>query len=222
MPHIQQKKSSKQKNIQTKKKTAQELVTQLIKFKENSVPYNMGYTEDITPNNWWSCIDDPPNHLKYLAKKLFSIIPHSASCERIWSICGWIYGNDRTNLSIHHIEGMVKIHNWYISNMSDELKYINELISEEEMMELYQRSQVLDHEDNNNFEEDIEEDDNNEYIDNNLEVFVIIEPHQFHNNNILEETNEDEESDEENDESEEEYDPRQLASELIAKFNSGN
>ena len=132
MPQVSQKKK------QNKLYTARELVAQMIKFKENQSPYNMDYIDEInTPMSWWSCIDDSPNHLKRLAKKLFSIVPHSASCERIWSICGWMYGDRRTNLSMHHLEGMSKIHNWYLSNMKDELKIVGESLSEQEILELF-------------------------------------------------------------------------------------
>jgi hypothetical protein len=34
------------------------------------------------------CEPSPP-YLQLLAIKLFSIIPHAASCEQVWSICGW-------------------------------------------------------------------------------------------------------------------------------------
>ena len=141
MPQVSQKKK------QNKLYTARELVAQMIKFKENQSPYNMDYIDEInTPMSWWSCIDDSPNHLKCLAKKLFSIVPHSASCERIWSICGWMYGDRRTNLSMHHLEGMSKIHNWYLSNMKDELKIVGESLSEQEILELFQQTQELEEE----------------------------------------------------------------------------
>lgn len=66
------------------------------------------------------CTPTPP-YLQLLAMKLFSIVPHAASCERIWSICGWMVGKRRTRLSVSNLEAMTKIHSYYIANGKSEL-----------------------------------------------------------------------------------------------------
>ncbi|GBB93185.1 hypothetical protein RclHR1_21280001 [Rhizophagus clarus] len=42
-------------------------------------------------------------YLQGLAIKLFSVSPHAANCERIWSICGWIHGIQKSEKEIQQI-----------------------------------------------------------------------------------------------------------------------
>ena len=62
-----------------------------------------------------------PLYIQLLVKKLFSIVSHAANCERIWSICGWMTGKRRTQLSVENLEAMSKIHSYYITNSKSEL-----------------------------------------------------------------------------------------------------
>ena len=59
--------------------------------------------------------------MQLLAIKLFSIIPHAASCERIWSICGWVVRKRRTRLLTSNLEAIAKIHSYYIADSKSEL-----------------------------------------------------------------------------------------------------
>src|SRR6266498_3994586 len=110
------------KHNHSKKKFAQILFAQIGEFHLQSTPYNSPYTSQIsTPLNWWKmCVPKPP-YLQLLAIKLFSVVPHAASCERIWSICGWMVGKRRTQLSVSNLEAMTKIHSYYIANGKSEL-----------------------------------------------------------------------------------------------------
>ncbi|CAG8783232.1 18137_t:CDS:2, partial [Gigaspora rosea] len=62
------------------KLSAQTLISQIIKFRENQFPYKIGYDSQLmTPFMWWSFVEDKFDNLKILAKKIFAITPHSAS-----------------------------------------------------------------------------------------------------------------------------------------------
>jgi hypothetical protein len=155
-----------------------------------------------------------------LAIKLFSITPHSASCERIFSSLGWFFGKRQQRLNIKTLQSMAKIHRYSLSNMKTSVGHLNEIYKEEELHNLL-------FEVNNNLEEDIENEDtdNNfnqvnelEYVNNNeseenlnieesvnLGPWIVIEVGQ-----IPEITNEINSSDEE----EEDFDPKVLAKEI--------
>ena len=79
-----------------KKQSTGELYAQIRKYRLDQKPYNKSYspTKD-TPLNWWLTMNDGGNQLSRLAIKLFSVTPHSASCERIFSSLGWFFGKRR-------------------------------------------------------------------------------------------------------------------------------
>ena len=88
---------------------------------------------------------------------IFSITPHSASCERLFSSLGWMFGKKRTNLNVQTIESMAKIYHHTLS--THDQKSLNHIgtISNDDI------KQMLD----NVFEEgDLfnEDDDNDELI----------------------------------------------------------
>ncbi|CAG8832362.1 45728_t:CDS:2, partial [Gigaspora margarita] len=59
--------------------------------------------------NWISLEDSFPKNEDYivqLALKLFSIIPHTAGVEHVWSRLGWLYGKRRNRLGLHKIKNM--------------------------------------------------------------------------------------------------------------------
>ena len=106
----------------SKKQSAKMLLAQIGEFHLCSAPYKAPYTSQInTPLSWWKVCTPTPPYLQLLAKKIFSIIPHAASCERIWSICGWIVGKRRTRLLTDNLEAITKIHSYYIANSKSEL-----------------------------------------------------------------------------------------------------
>ena len=86
----------------------------MLNYKAEQGTYNIPFIKTlVTPRTqWMSCKDQPP-HLKDLALKMFAITPHSASCERMFSVLGQLYGKRRTNLDIDTIKSMAKIHHFY-------------------------------------------------------------------------------------------------------------
>jgi hypothetical protein len=87
------------KNKHTKKKSGEVLMAQLRDYHTHQSPYNASHIFDIdTPIKWWQTCEVKPPYLQQLAIKLFSVSPHAASCERNWSVCGWIHGTRHTKI----------------------------------------------------------------------------------------------------------------------------
>ncbi|GBB87817.1 hypothetical protein RclHR1_01430026 [Rhizophagus clarus] len=88
-----------------------ESMHQMKKYCKREEPFDikMGATE--TPCTWWFSIEDSfpkdEDYLVQLALKLFSITPHAAGCERVWSSLGWLYGKRQTRLGLDKIENTV-------------------------------------------------------------------------------------------------------------------
>lgn len=135
----------------SKKQSAETLLAQLGEFYLQAVPYNTPYASQInTPLSWWKmCIPSPP-YLQLLAIKLFSIVPHAASCERIWSICGWMIGKRRTRLSVENVEAMSKIHSYYIANNKSELPNFSKDRTVEEIYAILNDAHLYDDDECNN------------------------------------------------------------------------
>src|SRR6185369_3022569 len=90
------------------KQTAREiLMAQLRDYHIKKSPYDTSYITNFdTPCTWWNTCETDPPYLKSLAIKLFSVSPHAASCERVWSICGWIYGKRCVRLSVENLDAI--------------------------------------------------------------------------------------------------------------------
>jgi hAT family C-terminal dimerisation region len=159
------------------KNSCSELISQLRIYKLKEAPYNLSYLEGSdTPLKWWNTCFSTQNQLQQLAIQLFSITPHAASCERIWSSIGWIYGKRRTQLSVQTVESLTKIYRFYMSNVKKELRNYQTSISENEIIELVNKSL------SDTYEEPTEE--NEAIILSNLNKIEPIE--RFDNNEILE------------------------------------
>ena len=72
-------------------------------------------------------------YLQTIALKLFSIVPHSANCERIFSVLRWFYGQRQTRLDPSRVSKMAKIHSYYITNAKNQLEYYGNLLSDSEI-----------------------------------------------------------------------------------------
>jgi len=135
------------------KNSCSELIAQLRNYKLHESPYNTPYLEGTdTPLKWWNTCFATQSQLQNFAIKLFSITPHAASCERIWSSVGWIYGKRQTRLSIQTIEALAKIHRYYLTNAKKELHYSQPSISNDKIVELVKESLSEGYEES--FEED--------------------------------------------------------------------
>ncbi|CAG8742154.1 18608_t:CDS:2 [Rhizophagus irregularis] len=114
------------------------IIDQIRKYKVKRAPFNLSFSNSNNPLVWWETIQDS-DELQALALRLFAITPHSASCERSFSILGWFYGQRRTNLALERVEGMCKLHTYYITNAKQELSYYAIDISEDQL-----HTQIID------------------------------------------------------------------------------
>jgi hypothetical protein len=116
------------KNLGHSKTSAEELSAQIYKYYEQSSPYNSSYSpRNDKPYTWWKYIFDGRCSLSRLARVIFSITPHSASCERLFSSLGWFVGKRRTNLGVQTIESMAKIYCHYLSHADKTLNFVESL-----------------------------------------------------------------------------------------------
>ena len=99
------------------------LCSHLLQYKNEESPFNQLYTRLDNPIKWWSSLELNPLHLQNLAIHLFSICPNSASCERGFSICGWLSNKRRLKLGVERLESIVKLISYYRSNASQELAF---------------------------------------------------------------------------------------------------
>ena len=75
------------------------LIANMANFKCEEGIYKLEYCDEYhSPRTWWQVVDKDTNLLRKIALKLFAIVPHSASCERVFSGLGWFCANRRQNL----------------------------------------------------------------------------------------------------------------------------
>lgn len=160
------------KNKHSKQKSGEVLVAQLRDYYTHQSPYSASYICNIdTPIKWWQTCEMKPPYLQHLAIKLFSVSPHAASCERVWSVCGWIHGARRTNILVKNLDAIAQIHSYYIVNNKSELSYYGEEKSEEEIRQILRDADLYEDElpEENLVEVNLEQtaiDDDSEFIDN--------------------------------------------------------
>ena len=106
-------------------------------------------------------VNDSNGYLKSLAIKLFSITPHNVTCERTFSVLGFLYGRRRQSLSLNTVEMMAKIRYYLLLNMKDELNHFMSETTEAELVDLVERCGFFD---------DYEEEENDESFLNNSNV----------------------------------------------------
>src|SRR5437764_10499121 len=74
------------------------LVAQMLNFKESKVLMQRLLLKivlhHVQYSTWWMSCEDQPPFAKQLVLKIFAITPHSASCERMFSALGWLYGKE--------------------------------------------------------------------------------------------------------------------------------
>ena len=82
---------------------------------------------------------------------IFSITPHSASCERLFSSLGWIIGKRRTNLDITTVETMAKIYRTCLTHFQKSLNYGNSISENniEQMLDIvFEEGDILNEDEN--------------------------------------------------------------------------
>src|SRR6266498_1469917 len=130
----------------------------------------------LKPLIWWNLIKDKYENLQLLAKKIFSIVPHSIFCERVFSALGWFYGKKRQLLSINNLEFLFKIRHYNLTNMRDELSYSVRNKMDDELVKIIEKSYLLnDTSDEENIEDTEVFDDESDYlVISDHEVIVLI------------------------------------------------
>lgn len=117
-----------------------DLMHQMRQYRKRENPFDIEIGSAEIPYTWWLSLEDsfPKNedYLVQLALKLFSVTPHAAGCERIWSNLGWIYGKRRTRLGLSKIENMYKLSSYYYAQAKKELPYYSIGKSIEEVHEI--------------------------------------------------------------------------------------
>ncbi|CAJ0912113.1 7073_t:CDS:2 [Entrophospora sp. SA101] len=142
------------------------LLEQLRNYKLRNSSYNSPFSfESGNVLNWWYTCEEDHDYLQEFAIKLFSVVPHSATCERSFSILDWYYGKKRQNLNITTIENMLKIHSYHLSNTEKELKYVGQNISDEELKNLISNAKLCVSDDISESESDFYEVEPNYKID---------------------------------------------------------
>jgi hypothetical protein len=151
------------------------LIGQMSNFKCEESYYSTKYScSYFSPKTWWKMVEDPNDFLKSLALKLFSITPHSAACERAFSMLGFLYGKRRQCLSISTIEMLAKIRYYLMSNIRNELNHLTN--EESELKVLIQECGFFD--EDNDIDDLADENYDDTYYDDELlssrEVYVLI------------------------------------------------
>ena len=121
---------------------------------------------------WW-CSMDGVTELRYLAEKILSIMPNSASCERGFSKLSWLCGKQRINLGQERIESLAKMSTYYLSNVKKELSYYGQQMTSEQMSDLLRSISLYDNDDDDVDDGEINENENRELV--YQEVSVVIE-----------------------------------------------
>ena len=103
---------------------------------------------------------------------IFSITPHSASCERLFSSLGWLIGKRRRNLDVETVETMAKIYRTYLTHFQKSLNYGNS-ISENDIEQMlnvvFEDGDILNEDEN----EGVSEPESNEEATNTNEILGI-------------------------------------------------
>ena len=198
------------------------LLAQLRKYKTQQPPYDASYIPaQNTPLTWWQTCYDGKNYLQALAVKMFSITPHSASCERVFSALGWLFGKRRQRLHLETLESMAKIHRYTMAHAKSEFGHVGKLYNEQQIRELIDQAynDVEDNmEDTDNHEEWVETNEDTEEIPiengNTLDVENIVDLRPWVVIEAWEEGEKEEESESEDDN---DYDPVEIAQRFLSE-----
>jgi hypothetical protein len=203
------------KNLGHKKNSGLELDAQLRAYFDNSEPYNTSYSVHDTAYHWWnSIVDGKFSSLSRLAKVIFSITPHSASCERLFSAMGWLIGKRRINLQPETIETMAKIYLYSLKHAKKDLNHTSNVDSSSKLDDDIQlmlntvfeeEEEIMNENDDDSFNEHQSDETNMNDETLDIESMVDIGPWVFIDNSILPTITRRYDSD-----GEEEWDPEQL------------
>jgi hypothetical protein len=87
---IQRKALTLWKNLGGGSNSALALAIQMNDYDNYKSPYNFPYVDELqTSQSWWLGCRQSNHYLQELALYILSIVPHSASCERVFSVLNW-------------------------------------------------------------------------------------------------------------------------------------
>ncbi|CAG8527250.1 2404_t:CDS:2 [Dentiscutata heterogama] len=150
--------------------SARELIAQIHNYDLQNSPYHSVFQDHIElPETWWAAIKLPNHHLQKLALLLLAITPHSAGCERIFSVLNWFTQKRRNRLTVKKVSNMAKLHAYYVTNARHELNYVGQNLPENNFLKMiqdYTHSLTLG---SAMFEEDIQLYDSDDDFEDNYE-----------------------------------------------------
>ena len=115
------------KNMGNSNAARKELMHQMRLYRMREKPFDTDLGITKIPTTWWISIEDNflkgKDYLVQLTLKLFSVTPHAARCEKVWSSLRWLYGKRRNRLGLNKIENMYKLSSYYYANARQKLSY---------------------------------------------------------------------------------------------------
>jgi hypothetical protein len=98
---------------------AQKLTADIKKYSQGKAPFH-GSSSD--GKDWWSSLlVSPSDHpLKTLAVRLFSVVPHAAEVERLFSNLGGVQSVRCSRLTVSHMETLGALRNHYNQQLHEE------------------------------------------------------------------------------------------------------
>ena len=159
------------------------LCSQLLSYRNNESPFDQPYTHGMDdPIKWWTSMELEPPYLQEFALRIFSICPNSASCERGFSMCGWITNKRRLRLKAERLESITKIISYYRSNAPEELGFYgkatkrdSEALSHSEILAIVNDKLAKPDEEEDNGDETEERRTTDGHVVPNNQVIVLIE-----------------------------------------------
>ncbi|CAG8724003.1 36100_t:CDS:2 [Racocetra persica] len=94
-----------------------------------------------TLTDWWMSVELKKNedYIKTLTLKVYSVSPHNAACEQLFSILNWYLEKRRTRLSIERLEIMAQMHSFLVENAKSELNYVDQNLHQENLLSIFNK-----------------------------------------------------------------------------------
>lgn len=86
---------------------------QLNKYRDGTVPFDLGFDGAATAVEWWKRVDGPESRqLSFLARTILQVCPHAADTERTFSQMGLVHTPSRNRFEPQTVLSLVKIRQW--------------------------------------------------------------------------------------------------------------
>jgi hypothetical protein len=88
-------------------------------YRQGVSPFDRPYQEGMTPQEWWrGARGEATMSLFLLAMILFSIVPHAAGPERIFSFMGWYKSKLRASMNVTTLSRLTMIKQYHTQIMN--------------------------------------------------------------------------------------------------------